>query len=125
VNLAEIVTKTRLPVWLIREINETFSETVALYIVDNYFIGLERTSKTPTPTSKMLLVAIGYMLALPEMRIPEPLARILATMYYKIGYNDLVEFRKEIHGIFTKMIKKLPADVLESNRAKYGVLYGR
>jgi hypothetical protein len=123
VNLAEIVTKTRLPTWLIGMINEAFSEIVALYIVDNYFVGLERTSKTPTLTSKTLLVAIGYMLALSEMRIPESLARILATMYYKIGYRDLVEFRKEVHGIFTKMIKKLPADVLESNRAKYGILY--
>jgi hypothetical protein len=124
VNLAEIVTKTRLPGWLIREINEAFLEITTLYIVDNYFIGLERTSKTPTLTSKMLLVAIGYMLALSEMRIPESLARILATMYYKIGHRDLVEFRKEVHGVFTKMIKKLPADVLESNRAKYGILYG-
>ncbi len=123
VNLAEIVMKTRLPKWLIEMINEAFSEIASLYIVDNYFIGLERTSKTPTLTAKMLLVAIGYMLALSEMQIPESLARILATMYYKIGYRDLVEFRKEVHGIFTKMIKKLPVDVLESNRAKYGILY--
>jgi hypothetical protein len=45
-------------------------------------------------------------------------------MNYKIARSDLAEFRKEVHGVFTKMIKKLPADVLESNRAKYGILYG-
>jgi hypothetical protein len=44
-------------------------------------------------------------------------------MNYKIARSDLVEFRKEIHGIFAKMIKRFPADVLESNRAKYEVLY--
>jgi hypothetical protein len=122
-NLAGIVAKIELPKRLIREISMMFLELVATYITDNYFKGLERTSKTPTHMTKISLVALGNTLALLGMQIPESELELLSTMNYKIARSDLAEFRKEIHRIFTKMIKKLPADVLESDRAKYEMLY--
>jgi hypothetical protein len=37
--------------------------------------------------------------------------------------RDLANVRRVVHEVFKKLAKKFPVDVLESNRAKYEVLY--
>ncbi len=122
-NLAEELAKLRVvPAWLIAELGSTIEEFAVTYIVDNYFIYLRRTPETPTNRTKILSVVLTKLLAL-LAKPPEPAVGTLATVYDRVRRSDLPRFRKAIHETFMKVIKKLPADVLESNRAKYGILY--
>jgi hypothetical protein len=109
------------------EIHHIVYEMATKYVVHNYFEGLEREASTPTFLANIQDYALEEHRNL--ARYPPELKRlteVLSDVYLRIAYKDLAEFRREVHRVFTEMlIKKLPVDVLESNRAKYGVLYGR
>jgi hypothetical protein len=109
------------------EIRYIVDEVATKYIVHNYFLGLEREPEMPTFLANIQEFALEEHRDLAR-RWPEPeykqLAEALSDIYMKMAYKDLVQFRKEVHEWFANlMIKKLPVDVLKSNRAKYEILY--
>jgi hypothetical protein len=129
VGLDEIIMRRKLvgrPAFqLFFEIRYILYEIVAKYIIYNYFEGLEREAEVPTFLANIKDYALEKHRNL--ARYPPELKRlteVLSDVYLRLAYKDLVEFRRELHKVFTDlMIKKLPVDVLESNRAKYGILY--
>jgi hypothetical protein len=129
VGLDEIIRRRKLagrPAFqLAFEIRYIVNEIATKYIVYNYFKGLERKARAPTFLADIHAFVIEEHRNLsrypPERK---RLTEVLSDVYLRIAYKDLVEFRKELHRVFTDlMIKKLPVDVLESNKAKYGILY--
>jgi hypothetical protein len=108
---------------LAEEIVKIVNETVTIYIVYNYFKALEREPKTPTPLSNIRHFIRTRSIDLIIRPVHE--AEIMSRIYAIMASDDLPNYRRVIHRMFMKLIKKLPVDVFESNRAKYGVLYGR
>jgi hypothetical protein len=114
------------PRWLIAEVGSTIDEFAVIYIVDNYFRGLRRGPETPTNMTKIGSVVIAKILMFMSKPLePEHFVAILATAYRRLVSTDLPEFRRAVHETFMKTVERLPADVLESNRAKYEILYRR
>jgi hypothetical protein len=123
-------------VMAIEAVSYFMSEIVAIYITENYFMMLKRGPETPVSAIPEIATVVdilyhrerpsGFLLLL-LMLYPEEVTPILSTIYRKFAIEkvDLPRFRETLHGLFTRYIKKLPADVLESNKVKYGVLYGR
>jgi hypothetical protein len=109
---------------LATEIHIAIDEMIAIYIVHNYFRNLERAPTTPTTLTYIHDYAIAkYVETTRHPPKSKHEADILAKFYFKAAYKDLARFKKELHEMFIKISKKLPADVLESSRAKYGILY--
>jgi hypothetical protein len=109
-----------------KEIVTFVHELATVYTVDNYFIYLQRVATTPTTNTRIGFIAINrYSNILANPPRSRELAEILSIIYIRAAYDDLARFRNEVHRVFSEVVKKLPADVLESNRAKYGILYGR
>jgi hypothetical protein len=109
---------------LVKHIALIVDETVTLYIVDNYFKLLEREPKKPTHlTGIHSFAGSRYYIILAFPPSPKHLAEVLSEIYWKTAFDDLPNYRRAIHETFLKITKKLPVDVLESNRAKYEILY--
>jgi hypothetical protein len=103
---------------------EIISETTTTYVVYNYFVALEREPKTPIPLSNIRNFAMTrYYILLMYPPRSKSLEMMLSEIYHKLAYEDLPNYRRTIHEMFTKLAKKLPVDVLESDRAKYEILY--
>jgi hypothetical protein len=124
VEVDEIIVRHRPSSALVKDIAKIMGETVTRYIVYNYFTALEREPRTPTPLTDIRSFAeAGYFTSTVWPPRSKYRAEVLSIIYYKMAYNDLPNYRRAIHEMFMKLIKKLPVDVLESNRAKYEILY--
>jgi hypothetical protein len=123
VEVDEMIRKRRPPSELVEEVTKTINETVTAYIVDNYFKALEREPKTPTTKTYIQRFAESRHKYYSFIAPPKYERDVLGIIYYKMAYNDLPNYRKTIHKVFLKLAKRLPVDVLESNRAKYEILY--
>jgi hypothetical protein len=124
----EIVKRHGLQLRLAKEMVKEFAmivnETVTAYILDNYFVSLNREPKILTFLTDIRIFAesrYNYITSRPPK--PKHLAEVLSIIYNKMAYDDLPNYRRAIHETFMKLVKKLPVDVLESNRTKYGILY--
>jgi hypothetical protein len=115
------------PAWLTLMFRSMVDEIAVTYMVANYFKGLQRTPETPTTMIKPHFIVsarlVSHLLSLPSPKLPKRVERMVTLVFLRVARKDLPEFRKEVHEIFMKMIKKLPIEVLESNRAKYKILY--
>jgi hypothetical protein len=109
----------KVPKWA-TYLRDVIEEITTIYIADNYFMNLEREPRTPT-----LLTGIRDFTTFMRFATPShpPIYRTLGILYYKLAHQDLAGFRRAVHEAFAKTIKRFPADVLESNRAKYEILY--
>jgi hypothetical protein len=109
----------KVPKW-VSYLRDVIEEITVTYISRNYFANLEREPRTPT-----LLTGIRDFATLVHFATPShpPIYRTLGKLYYKMAHQDLASFRRAVHGAFAKTIKRFPADVLESNRIKYEILY--
>ena len=123
-------------VTVVESVSYFMSEIAAIYITQNYFKMLKRGPETPVSAIPGIATAVDILyhkerpsgfIRLLLILYPEEVNPILSTIYRKIAVEkvDLPRFRETLHRVFARYIKKLPVDVLESNRAKYGVLYGR
>jgi hypothetical protein len=125
VDIDELIRKGEVRPDLLLDVNYIVHELVASYITDNYFVNLEREPRTPTYATDIAnYVKWAYrdLVTRPQRR-PAREVEVLEAIYRILAYRDLPNFRAEVHGLFTRVTKKLPVDVLESNRAKYGILY--
>jgi hypothetical protein len=109
----------KVPKW-VTYLRDTIDEITTTYISHNYFMNLEREPRTPTRLTGIRDFASLRYLATPSH---PPIYRALGKLYYKLAHQDLASFREAVHRAFVKTIKRFPADVLESNRAKYEILY--
>jgi hypothetical protein len=123
VEVDEMIRRRRPPSELAEEITKAINETVTAYIIDNYFKRLEREPKTPTTKTYIQRFAETWYKYYGSIAPSKHEREIMSMIYYKMAYNDLPNYRETIHRMFTKLIKKLPVDVLESKRAKYEILY--
>jgi hypothetical protein len=103
------------------EITKIVNETTTTYITYNYFVILEREPRTPTPQSNIRDFVRIRSVDLLIRPIHE--ATIMSRIYTTMARHDLPNYRRAIHEMFTKLTKRFPVDVLESNRAKYEILY--
>jgi hypothetical protein len=109
---------------LVKELATFIDETAVSYIIENYFRSLNREPRIPTYLTDISIYAESrYNYILTGPRRPKHLLEVLSVIYNKMAYDDLPNYRSAIHETFMKLVKKLPVDVLESNRAKYGILY--
>jgi hypothetical protein len=102
-----------------------FSEVVAEYVANNYFLGLRKEPVMTVPQANMRQLsrhAHLFMYLFKRRRLVQEVA-IISRLFQNLAYVDMPRFRSELHKRFIKLVKKLPVDVLESNRAKYGILY--
>jgi hypothetical protein len=108
----------------VKQAREIVDEAIALYIADNYFVNLEREPRTPTHQTRIKIYAEWQLTNL-VFRPPRSrdFFEALSMAYLKLAHQDLAGFRGAVHGAFAKTIKRFPVDVLESNRAKYEILY--
>jgi hypothetical protein len=124
VDVDEMVRKYNVSLKWVKEIRGIVDEIVVLYISDIYFVNLEREPRTPTHQTRIKVYAEGR---LADLVSRPPRSRgffeALSKVYLKLAHQDLAGFRRAVHEVFMKTVKKLPVDVLESNRAKYGMLY--
>ena len=109
----------KVPKW-VSYLRDTIEEITTTYISHNYFANLEREPRTPTQLTGIRNFAVSMRFAMPSH---PPIYRALEKLYYKLELQDLANFRRAVHGAFAKTIKRFPVDVLESNRAKYEILY--
>ena len=122
--LEELITRYGGSAELTLEIILTINEVAVLYIISNYFMNLNREPVMTTIQANIRDFALGRHFALamrPQMSRKD--AIVLSEVYRRISRKDLANVRRAVHSAFVKMIEKFPADVLESNRAKYEVLY--
>ncbi len=104
-----------------------FSEVATEYIANNYFLGLRREPAMTVPQANMRQLsrhAHLFMYLFKRRRLVQE-ATIINRLFQNLAFADMPRFRSELHKHFIKLIKKFPVDVLESNRAKYGILYSR
>jgi hypothetical protein len=111
----------KVPKW-VTYLHATIDEITTIYISYNYFATLEREPRTPTHLTGIKDFAEPRYIIAP-LYPPMPIYRVLEKLYYKLARQDLANFRRVVHEVFVKTIKRFPIDVLESNRAKYGILY--
>jgi hypothetical protein len=119
------------PVTLIKDLSmdvvAIFLEVATEYITRNYFLGLHREPIMTIPQANMWELsrrAHLFMLLFRRRRLVQE-AVIIDRLFQNLAYADLPKFRRELHKSFIKLVKKLPVDVLESNRTKYEMLYRR
>jgi hypothetical protein len=106
------------------EIIMAINEVAVLYIISNYFVNLNREPAMTTIQANIRDFAIGRHHGLARRpRMSREDAVVLSEVFRRMSRRDLANVRRVVHEAFKKMIKKFPADVLESNRAKYEVLY--
>jgi hypothetical protein len=126
VEVDEMIMKRKSSRTLAENVASIINETATIYIVYNYFLSLEREPKTPTPQSNIRgFISERHRDLVANPPRPKHKAKVLGRIYHKMAYDDLPNYRRAIHTIFVKVAKKFPADVLESNRVKYEVLYRR
>ncbi len=124
VEVDEMIRKRKSSRTLVENVASIINETATIYIVYNYFLSLEREPKTPTPQSNIRdFISERHRDLVANPPRPKHKAEVLGRIYRKMAYDDLPNYRKAIHETFMKLVKKLPVDVLKSNRAKYEILY--
>jgi hypothetical protein len=106
------------------ELIATINEVVVIYITSNYFQNLNREPVLSTIFANIRNFALEryHSLIRHPPRSKED-AMILSEVFKRMSHRDLANLRRAVHEVFVKLIKKFPVDVLESNRAKYEVLY--
>ncbi len=125
VDVDELIRKGEVRLDLLFDVRYIVDESTTSYITDNYFVNLEREPRTPTYATDIANFAKSAyrdLVTRPQRR-PAREVEVLEAIYRILAYRDLPNFRATVHGLFTRVTKKLPVDVLESNRAKYGILY--
>jgi hypothetical protein len=117
------------PTAMIKDLAEDFvaffSEVATEYVTNNYFLGLRKEPAMTVPQANMRQLsrhAHLFMHLFKRRRLIQEVA-IINRLFQNLAYVDMPRFRNELHRHFIRLIKKFPADVLESNRAKYGILY--
>jgi hypothetical protein len=124
VDVDEVLSRYRVPIELAEEVSGILSEATALYIVDNYFMRLEKEPRTPTHLTDIRKFGEGrYSNIIRASPRPKPFAKTLAKIYYKLARQDLASFRRAVHEAFARAIKRFPVDVVESNPSRYRILY--
>jgi hypothetical protein len=127
VNLDDVIREHGFSPALVQSIATLVHEVTIMYITYNYFMELKKNPAIPTTQTYIKNFALDQYRGIIMERGPKPRypASVLAELFYRIAHTDLASLRMTTHRVFETMINKFPADVLESNRAKYGVLYGR
>jgi hypothetical protein len=124
IGLEELVGRHGGSVGLALEIIMIINEIAVRYIISNYFVNLNREPVMTTIQANIR----DYALEMHHGLARRPLtsredAIVLSEMYRRMSRKDLANVKRAVHEAFKKMIKKFPVDVLESNRAKYEVLF--
>jgi hypothetical protein len=122
--LDDIVRRHGYPLGLVCVVRSLVEEATVMYIVDNYFLKLMKNPATPTNKTRIKDITLEW-LSTCGFEIEDELLGVLVKLFRKLTRSDLASLRATMHQTFETMINKFPADVLESNRAKYGVLYRR
>jgi hypothetical protein len=123
-NLDNIVGRHGFPPDLVQAVSTTIQEVTVLYITYNYFRKLKKSPEIPTTQTYIKDYALGRYRGVTTYRLePKHVLDVLAKLYYIMARTDLASLRVAIHQAFETMIKKFPADVHESNKAKYEILY--
>jgi hypothetical protein len=112
------------PLGLMCTVRFLVEEATAIYIADNYFLKLAKNPATPTNKTGIKNLTLDRLTTC-GFEIEHELLDALVKLYRKLVRTDLASLRVAIHQAFETMIEKFPADVLESNRAKYGILYSK
>jgi hypothetical protein len=117
------------PATMIKDLAEDFvaffSEVATEYVANNYFLGLRKEPVMTVPQANMRQLsrhAHLFMHLFKRRRLVQEVV-IINRLFQNLAYVDMPRFRSELHKHFIRLVKKLPVDVLESNRAKYGILY--
>jgi hypothetical protein len=122
--LDEMVRRYGSTVGLAVELIMILQEAIVMYIIDNYFQNLNREPVMPTTQTEIRDFALQRYYGLTRQPgRPRTEVGFLSELLQKMARKDLSEFRRAVHRVFTKLAKKLPVDVLGSNRIKYEVLY--
>jgi hypothetical protein len=126
-NLDDVIREYGFSPALVQSIAAIVYEVTVMYMTYNYFVELKKSPEIPTTQTYIKSFALdqyrGYIMDYgPKPRYP---VSVLAELFYRIAHTDLASLRMTTHRVFETMINKFPADVYESNKAKYGVLYGR
>jgi hypothetical protein len=126
VDVDELIRKGEVRPDLLLDFNYIVHELVASYTTDNYFVNLEREPRTPTYATDIANYAkwaYRDLVTRPQRR-PVHEVEALEAIHQILAHRDLQNFRAAVHELFMRRVtKKLPADVLESNRVKYEILY--
>jgi hypothetical protein len=120
--LDDIVGRRGYPLGLTCAVRSIVEEATVMYIFDNYFLKLMKNPATPTNKTHIKNLTIDRLTTC-GFEIEHELLDVLVKLFRKLTRTDLASLRATMHQAFETMIKKFPADVLESNRAKYEILY--
>jgi hypothetical protein len=120
--LDDIVRRRGYPLGLVCTVRSLVEEATVMYIFDNYFLKLMKNPATPTNKTRIKDITFEW-LSTCGFELEHELLDVLVKLYRKLTRSDLASLRATIHQAFETMIKKFPIDVLESNRAKYEILY--
>jgi hypothetical protein len=120
--LDDIVGRHGYPLGLVCTVRSVVEEATVIYIVDNYFLKLMKNPATPTNKTPIKNLTLDRFTTC-GFELEHELLNVLFKLFRKLTRSDLVSLRATMHQAFETMIKKFPADVLESNRAKYELLY--
>jgi hypothetical protein len=120
--LDDIVRGRGYPLGLMCTVSFLVEEATIIYIVDNYFLKLMKNPATPTNKTRIKNLTLDRLTTC-GFELEHELLDVLVKLFRILVRTDLASLRVAMHQVFEKMIKKFPADVLESNRAKYGILY--
>jgi hypothetical protein len=125
VNIDDVIREHGFSPALVQSIAELVHEVAVLYITYNYFVELKKSPEIPTTQTYIKEFALDQYRGIITEHGPKPRypASVLAELFYRIARTDLASLRMTAHRVFETMINKFPADVYESNRAKYEILY--
>jgi hypothetical protein len=106
-------------------LNMFFNELDTGYIVKNYFLELKVRPELMPWLPEVLGTTIGYYNMVATTLVEGALADATRIMYEEVvgKRNPLPNFREATHAIFTKAIKRFPAEVYKSNPSKYKIMY--
>jgi hypothetical protein len=124
-NLDDVIVEHRFSPDLVQAINTLIDEVTVMYITYNYFRELKKSPEIPTTQTYITEFALDQYRGI-IMRYGTKLehtADAVAKLLHRVAHTDLAFLRVAVHQVFETMIKRFPADVYESNRAKYGILY--
>jgi hypothetical protein len=124
-NLDDVIREHGFSPALVQSIAALVHEVAVMYITYNYFVELKKSPEIPTTQTYIKSFALDQYRGIIMEHGPKPRypATVLAELFYRIARTDLASLRMTTHRVFETMINKFPADVYESNRAKYEILY--
>jgi hypothetical protein len=97
------------------------------YVVYNYFVELKSEPVTVPRAYKPTRGYISFVYETVGIREKGLMADVAKIVYDEVIQkgNSLPNFREAVHSIFTGVVKKLPAEVYNSNPSRYEILYRR